>query len=390
MAKKDFYEVLGVNKNATPEEIKKAYRKLSKKYHPDLNQDNKEEAAEKFKEISQAYEILSDTNKRETYDRFGHSAFENGGAGQGFNGFGGFGGFSGNADFGGFSDIFENFFGSGFSSSSSYTKREAKGRDLEYNIRLKLEDVVNDIEKEISYNRQGKCNVCDGTGAKDKNFNTCGQCSGTGHITRVHRTIIGSIQQSEECGACQGKGKVPKSACTNCRGTGTFEEHITRKIKIPSGIENGTRMIMRGLGSYPRGGGVFGDLYLRINIEKHEIFNRDGLDIYCDIPISMTKAVLGGQVEVPTLYGKKIVNINAGLQNGETKILSDKGLNFRGRQGRQIIKFSVEMPINLTEEQIEIMKKFENSMTKNNYKETENFSSKLKRFFKMLKDEFNS
>lgn len=386
MAKKDYYEVLGLDKNATSDEIKKAYRKLSKKYHPDLNKDNKEKAAEKFKEVAQAYEILSDPQKRETYDRFGHSAFENGGAGQG--GFGGFGGFNASG-FGGFSDIFSDFFGQEFSSHSSRQHHEVKGRDLEYNIRLKLEDIVNDFETEISFKRNGKCSTCDGTGAKNKEMSNCSSCGGSGYITRVHQTILGNIQQTEECGRCQGKGKVPKAACTSCRGTGVEEEKITRKIKIPAGIENGTRMIMRGLGSYPRGGGIFGDLYLRINIEKHEIFTRKDLDIYCDVPISITKAMLGGEIEIPTLYGKQVININEGLQSGETKILPDKGLTFRGRKGRQIIKFNVEIPVNLTNEQKNILLEFEKSMTKNNYKETENFSTKLKNFFKKLKDEFN-
>ncbi|WP_068267468.1 molecular chaperone DnaJ [Caviibacter abscessus] len=390
MAKRDYYEILGVNKNATADEIKKAYRKLSKKYHPDLNKDNKEKAAEKFKEVAEAYEILSDTQKRETYDRFGHSAFENGGAGQGgFSGFGGFEGFS-SSNFGGFSDIFSDFFGQGFSGHSSQQRHEVKGRDLEYNIRLKLEDIVNDFETEISFKRNGKCSTCDGTGAKNKEMNNCSSCKGSGYVTRVHQTILGSIQQTEECNVCQGKGKVPKAACNSCGGTGIAEETITRKIKIPAGIENDTRMIMRGLGSYPRGGGVFGDLYLRITIEKHEIFKRKDLDIYCDIPVSITKAMLGGEVEVPTLYGKQIINISEGLQNGEVKVLSDKGLSFRGRKGRQIIKFNVEIPINLTQEQKDILVKFEKTMTKNNYKETENFSSKVKNFFKKLKDEFNN
>ncbi len=379
MAKKDYYEVLGVDRNASQEEIKKAYRRLSKKYHPDLNKDNKEAAAEKFKEISEANEILSDSQKRETYDRFGHSAFENGGAGGFGNGFGGFEGFGS----GGFSDIFESFFGgSDFSSGSSYSNRRAKGRDLEYNIKLKLEDIVKDYEAKVTYTRKGKCNDCDGTGAHNKEFNTCGICNGAGQVTRVQRTIIGNIRQSEICSSCSGKGQVPKKACSSCRAYGTKDEKIERTFKIPAGIENGTRMVVRNLGSYPKGGGDYGDLYLRINIEPHKMFKREGLDIHCDIPIKFTDAILGKEIEIATLYGKEKITLKESTQTGTVEVLKNKGLNFRGRQGNQINRYNIEIPTNLTKEQKKLLEKLEKSLNHENYTETHSFFDWLKGIFK--------
>ncbi|WP_067140910.1 molecular chaperone DnaJ [Oceanivirga salmonicida] len=383
MAKRDYYEILGVDKNASKDEIKKAYRRLSKKYHPDLNKDNKEEAAEKFKEISEANEILSDAQKRETYDRFGHAAFENGGAGAG--GFGGFGGFEGFSGFGsgGFSDIFESFFGGNSESyGSSYSSRTVKGRDLEYNINLKLEDIVSDYDAKVSYTRKGKCNSCDGTGAHNKEFNNCGVCNGTGQVTRIQRTIIGNIRQTEVCSSCSGKGKVPKKACSSCNGYGTKDEKIERTFKIPSGIEDGTRMIVRNLGSYPRGGGEYGDLYLRVNIEKHKIFRREGLDIHCEIPIKFTDAILGREIEIPTLYGKEKITLKESTQTGTTEVLKSKGLNFRGRQGNQINKYNIEIPTNLNSEQKKILEKLEKTLNSENYTESHSFFDWLKGLFK--------
>lgn len=381
MAKKDYYEVLGVDKNAGADEIKKAYRRLSKKYHPDLNKDNKEKAEEKFKEISEAYEVLSDDNKKQMYDRFGHAAFENGGASQGFNGFGG--GFGGFESFtGDFSDIFSSFFGGGSSSSSYSSNRRAKGRDLEYRLELKLEDVVNDYETTLSYNRKKMCDSCSGTGAHNNEFVKCGSCSGKGFKETVKNTILGSFRQTYECSSCNGKGKVIKKACSNCSGKGTVVEKVERKVKIPKGVETGTRMVLRNMGSYPDGGGDYGDLYIRINIKKHEIFQRDGLNVYCKIPIKFTEAILGREKEIPTLHGKEKVLIKEGTQSGERKVLKNKGLTYQGRTGDQIIEYEVEIPINLTDKQKELLKKFEKSLDNNNYKETESFLQKIKNLFK--------
>lgn len=387
MAKRDYYEVLGVSKNADASEIKKAYRKLSKKYHPDLNPDNKKESEEKFKEITEAYEVLSDEKKRSMYDQFGHDA-----ANSNFQGFnnGGFGGFSGFEEAfssfgaGGFENIFDSFFGgSGFGSSSRYeTKQENKGRDLEYRVELELNEIIYDIEKKIEYNRVGKCNTCDGTGAKNKEFIKCSHCSGSGYVVRENRTIIGVVRTQSICEICQGKGEVPKENCNVCNGAGTMTEKISRTIKIPKGIENGTRMILRSYGNYPRGGGIFGDLYISIKVKEHKLFKREGSNIYCEIPIRFTDAILGSEMEVPTLYGPVKINIPEGTQFFDKKVIKSKGLDYNGRKGDQIVTFKVELPTNLTETQKEDLAKFGKSLTDKNFKEHKTFLDWLKGLFK--------
>lgn len=381
MAKRDYYEVLGVSKNASQDEIKKAYRTLSKKYHPDLNPDNKEEATKKFREVAEAYEVLSDESKKQMYDQYGDAAFENGGAGGFSSGFGGF-------NFGGsgfdFSDIFESAFGgSGFGSSSrsSYSGR-TRGRDLEYRVDLNLEDIVKDKVVDIEYTRDGKCDACSGTGAEGKNMVDCGSCHGQGYTVQMRRTILGTIQQQMMCNTCMGKGKVPKKLCTKCSGTGVKKEKISRKINIPSGIEDDTRMIMRGLGSYAGRDSDPGDLYIRVRVKEHQIFKREGLNIYVKVPLKFTEAVLGTTKEIPTLYGKQKVEIKPGTQYMQKETLYEKGLNFKGRKGNQVLTYTVEMPINLKEDQKKYLKKFEDSLGPDNYKETETFWQKIKNMFK--------
>ena len=380
MAKKDFYEVLGVDKNASKEEIKKAYRKLSKKYHTDLNKDNKETAAEKFREVSEAYEVLSDDQKRQMYDQYGSAAFENGANSGGFGGFNG--GFDFSQGFGGFSDIFESFFGGNSSSSYRAETRRPKGRDLEYRVDLTLEEVVNDTEKEIEYTRKGKCESCNGTGAENAKFTTCGNCQGSGHTVHIQRTILGNIQQTITCQTCSGYGEVPEKRCNNCNATGIVSEKIKRKIKIPSGVDNGTRMIMRNMGSFPGRNGEFGDLYISIRIKEHNIFKRKGLDIYVEIPIKFTEAILGTKKEIPTLYGKENVEISEYTKNNDTKILYGKGLKFKDKQGKQIITYIVETPIKLNDKQKDLLRKLGDSLNDENYKECGSFFEKIKNFFK--------
>lgn len=378
MAKRDFYEVLGIDKNSSKDEIKKAYRKLSKKYHPDLNQDNKEEASAKFREVSEAYEVLSDDNKRQMYDQYGSAAFENNGAG--FGGFGGFGAdFSQGFDF---SDIFESFFGGERSSQSRRETRKARGRDLEYRVELNLEDIVNDKEVEISYKRNGKCNNCNGTGAKNSDYVTCGNCQGSGHTVHVQRTIIGNIQQTITCNSCDGYGKVPKEKCTYCHGSGTNSENITKTIKIPSGIENGTRMILRNMGSYPGKDGIFGDLYISVRIKEHKIFKRNGLDIHIELPIKFTEAILGTKKEIPTIYGNQEIEIHEGTQHGQKEVLRNKGLKFKNHQGNMIVEYKIDMPLKLNKEQKELLEKLNDSLKNDNYKEVNSFFDKIKNIFK--------
>lgn len=380
MAKRDYYEVLGVNKNASQDEIKKAYRELSKKYHPDLNPDNKEEATEKFREVSEAYEVLKDDKKRQMYDNYGQAAFENGGAA----GAGGFEGFNtGGFNFGGFdfSDIFESAFGGG-QTSGFHTSTRSRGRDLEYRVRLTLEDIVNDKEVKIEYTRDGKCSSCSGTGAENGNLTTCGNCQGQGHITKTTKTILGYMKQTVVCSTCSGTGRVPKKLCTDCQGTGIKKEKVSKAIKIPSGIEDGTRMILRDMGSYAGRDSDCGDLYIRVEVKKHDIFKREGLNIYLTVPITLTEAILGTTKQIPTLYGTENVEIKAGTQYGNRKVLVGKGLKFKGSVGNQIITYTIEIPVNLSEDQKKLVSKLDTSLGKDNYRETESFFQKIRNFFK--------
>lgn len=387
MAKRDYYEVLGINKNSSDSEIKKAYRKAAMKYHPDkfasASESEKKEAEDKFKEINEAYEILSDPQKKSTYDQFGHAAFENGGnGGFGQGGFGGFGGFGGSQGFSfdDLGDIFGDFFGGG--SSRRQGPRVNEGEDLRYNLELTLEEVATGVEKTIKYKREGKCFTCDGSGAEPgHNVKTCSKCNGSGHVRTQQRTIFGIQSVLSECDECHGTGKVPEKKCHTCHGTGTKVEQIERSVRIPAGVETGQRLVIRDGGNLGAYGGIYGDLYIFINVKKHEIFERRNNDIYCQIPIPMTTAILGGEVEVPTLTGKTKIKIPEGTQNGKVFRLRDKGINYGGRIGSEIIEIKIETPTNLTEKQKNILKEFEASLGNKNYKEDKSFKDKLKKFF---------
>ena len=389
MAKKDYYEILGVPKNATDQEIKKAYRTMAKKYHPDMNKDNKEAEA-KFKEVQEANEVLSDPQKRAAYDQYGHAAFENGGQGGfGQGGFGGFGGFSseGFGNFGGFEDInlgdiFGDFFGGG-SSRRSQGPRVKEGADLRYNMTLTLEEVAFGVEKEIKYKRKGKCKTCNGSGAEPgHDMKTCDKCNGSGQIRMQQRSIFGIQTVIHECDKCHGTGKIPEKECHTCHGTGIEKETVERKVRIPSGVESGQRLVVRDGGDAGENNGLFGDLYIFIDVKEHPIFKRKGYDIYCKVPISMTTAILGGEVEVPTLEGKRTIKISEGTQSGKELKLRDKGIRTSNGTGSEIIEIKIETPTNLTEKQKRILKEFEDSLNKKNYKESNSFLDKMKKFFK--------
>ena len=379
MAKKDYYEVLGISKDASEQEIKKAYRAMAKKYHPDRNKDNPEAEA-KFKEVQEANEILSDPQKRAAYDQYGHAAFENGGQG-GF-GSGGFGGF----DFGDgasfdFGDIFGDLFGGG-RSRRSQGPRVNEGADLRYNMDLTLEEVATGVEKEIKYKRKGKCKTCHGSGAEPGySMKTCEKWNGSGHIQIQQRTLFGIQTVMTECDICHGTGKIPEKSCHTCNGTGIERETVTRKIRMPSGVETGQRLVVRDGGDVGENGGIYGDLYIYINVKKHEIFERNGNDIYCQVPIGMTTAILGGEVEVPTLTGKTKIKIPEGTQHGKVFRLKDKGINYSGRLGSEIIEIKIETPTNLSDKQKKILKEFDESLGHKNYKEGNSFKDKLKKFF---------
>lgn len=380
--KKDYYELLGLDKSASEADIKKAFRKAAMKYHPDrmANADEKEkkEAEEKFKELNEAYQVLSDPEKKQLYDQYGHAAFE-----QGAGGFGGGQGF-GDFDFG---DIFSSFFGgggfdfSGFGGGSSFNQRRKQGQDLLYTLDLTLEEIADGIEKEIEYTRTGKCSSCSGTGAKDSKTKTCNTCDGKGFITKTQRTILGMSNVRVECSTCHGIGEIPEHKCGTCHGNGNKKEQVKKKIKIPAGVESGQRLVVRDGGNYDGPGSDFGDLYIQIREKRHELFQRDGYDIYCRVPISFLTATLGGEIEVPTLRGKTKIKIAEGTQNGTKMRIRDAGIKHSGYKGSQIIEISVEVPKNLNAKQKDKLKEFYDTLGVENEEKTTSFFERIKDFF---------
>lgn len=368
MSKRDYYEVLGVTKSATEAEIKKAYRKLAMQYHPDkfanASDKEKDDAEHKFKEINDAYQVLSDSQKKAQYDRFGHAAFEGaGGAGSGFGGFGsGFGGFG---DFEDLGDIFSSFFGGGRSQGNG-RRRATPGQDLRYNLEISLKEAAEGCEKEIKYTRRGKCNTCEGTGAEPgSSMKTCSKCGGKGKIEEMQRTMFGVFQNVVECPDCHGKGQVPEKKCHTCNGTGIDKEKIEKSIKIPAGIDDGQRLRLSGMGEASHDGGPNGDLYIYITVKPHEIFKRVDNDIHSKVHISFPTAALGGEIEIPTLDSPVKMKIPAGTQNGKLFKLKDRGIiNPRGYgRGDQIVEIVVEVPTSLNDKQKELIKELEESLT---------------------------
>ncbi|MGG3161772.1 molecular chaperone DnaJ [Geobacillus stearothermophilus] len=348
MAKRDYYEVLGVSKNATKDEIKKAYRKLSKQYHPDINK--APDAAEKFKEIKEAYEVLSDDEKRARYDRFGHADPNEAFGGGGFRGGGfDFGGFSG---FGGFEDIFETFFGGG----------PRKGADVEYMMTLTFEEAAFGKETEIEVPREETCETCHGSGAKPGTSpQPCSRCGGSGQITSEQATPFGRIINRQTCPTCGGTGRYIPEKCPTCGGTGRVKQRKKIHVKIPAGVDDGQQLRVAGQGEPGVNGGPPGDLYIIFRVEPHEFFERDGLDIYCEVPLSFAQAALGDEIEVPTLYGDVKLKIPAGTQTGTRFRLRGKGVpNVRGYgQGDQHVIVRVVTPTKLTEKQKQLLREFD-------------------------------
>lgn len=354
MAKKDYYEVLGISRDASADEIKSAFRKLAKKYHPDLNPDDKE-AETKFKEINEAYEVLSDPDKKAKYDQFGHAAFDQS---QGFSGSAGFN------DFGDiFGDIFGDFFGGGFSGTGARTQRTGPkaGSDLKIKLDITFEESAFGTKKEIKINRIEKCHVCDGTGAKrGTSKKTCPTCHGTGSVRTVQRTPFGQFASTKICTTCNGTGEVVEEPCTSCGGTGKEKKSRKLSINIPAGVDTGSVIPLRGEGNHGERGGPAGDLYVYINVKPHELFERDGNDIWCEIPISFTKAALGGSIEVPTIEGKVKYEVPEGTQTGTVFRLKNKGIkNLRGAgKGDQYVRVKIEVPKKLTDRQKTILQAF--------------------------------
>ncbi len=358
MANKDYYASLGIEKGASDEEIKKAFRKLAIKYHPDKNQGNKE-AEDKFKEINEAYQVLSDPEKKARYDQFGSVDFD----GSGF-GSGGFGGFD-FSEMGGFGDIFDSFFGGGGGRKRNGPQR---GADLEYTVNLTFEEAIFGVEKEISINRSEKCESCKGSGAKTgTSAKTCPTCHGQGQVRVQRQTPLGSFVSTSTCSTCGGSGKVIDEPCTTCHGKGNVRKNRKITVNIPAGVDTGNVMPLRGQGDHGTNDGPAGDLYVRINVTSSKKFTRKGNDIYIDAHISMGKAALGTEITVATVDGDVKYIIPAGTQSGTLFRLKGKGVprvNSSGR-GDQYVKVIVDIPKNLNEKQKEALKVFMESCGEN-------------------------
>ena len=362
--KKDYYEILGVNKNATDDELKKAYRKMAKKYHPDANPGNKAEAEAKFKEVNEAYEVLSDAQKRKMYDQFGTADPQGFAGGQGPFG-GGYSyttsGFDGFGDFGDLGDIFSSFFGGGFGGRSSGRKENGpkKGADLNLHMDITFEEAFLGVEKEAVITRNEECSICHGSGAKPgTNPMKCPECNGTGQVKQVQNTILGQMQTTRTCSACHGTGEIIKEPCDNCRGKGTIRKQPKIKVKIPAGIDDGQTVVLRGEGNPGQKGGPKGDLYITVRVKKHSIFTRKGNNVLCDIPITITQGALGAELEIPMVDGtKEKYKIPEGTQTGTKYTIRNKGFKFinSNSQGDFIFTIVVQTPKRLTKQQRELL-----------------------------------
>ena len=363
--KRDYYEVLGVSKSATDDELKKAYRKLAKQYHPDANPDNKEEAEKKFKEINEAYETLSDPQKRKMYDQFGPDGP------QGFGGGGASGyystGFDGFSDFGDIGDIFSSFFGGGFGGRSRKNNNgPVQGADIKSTIDITFEESFLGVEKEIIITRNETCTTCGGNGAKPGTvIDKCTVCNGTGQVRQIQNTILGQMQTSRTCGTCGGTGKIIKQPCDDCKGRGKIRKQAKIKIKIPAGIDDGQTIVLRGEGEAGSRGGAKGDLYILIRVKKHSIFTRNGNDVLCTVPITFTQATLGANLEIPMVDGsKETYQIPEGTQTGTKFTIRGKGFkNVNStNQGNFVFQVQVQVPKHLTKEQRDILNELAKTM----------------------------
>lgn len=385
MAKRDYYEVLGVSKDASKGELKKAFYKLAKKYHPDANPDDKEAEA-KFKEANEAYQVLSDDEQRARYDQLGPEMFEQatqgGGAGGGnpFEGFGGFGG--GGA--GGFEDIFETFFG-GQGRSSRANNGPRQGADLRYDLEIGFEEAAFGVEKEISISRDEKCEACHGEGAEPgSKVETCSECHGTGRVRFVQNTMFGQMVNERVCGKCNGEGKIISTPCKKCRGRGAVRNSKKLKVKIPAGVDNGSRLRVASEGEAGYKGGPNGDLYVYLYVKNHKFFERDGTTIICEVPINIVQATLGAEIKVPTLDGQVTMKIPEGTQPGKVMRIKGKGVaSLRTKQrGDQLVRIKVVIPTKLNEKQKEALRKFECVSGDCINPEEKSFMNKVKDFFK--------
>lgn len=378
MSKRDYYEVLGVAKTASDEEIKKAFRKLARKYHPDVNRDDPKTAEAKFKEVNEAYEVLSNAERRAQYDQFGHAAFDGTGGGQ--SGFGGFG--AG----GGINDIFDMFFGgqTGFGFGGGRQAGPEKGSDLRFDMEISFNEAAFGVETEIQIPRTEDCSACHGSGASPGTHpETCPQCKGTGQVQVMQNTPFGRMVNVKTCDRCQGSGHIVRTPCKECHGQGKVHVKRKIKIKIPAGVDNGSRLRVAHEGEAGMRGGPPGDLYVYIFVKPHKLFTREGSDVICEVPISFVQAALGDEIEVPTLDGKVKLRIPEGTQSGTIFRLKEKGIPYLRGHGRgdQHVRIKVLTPQKLNEKQREILQEFAKATG-------DNISPEEKTFFKKVKDAF--
>lgn len=383
MSKRDYYEVLGVSKDASENEIKKAYRNMAMKYHPDRNSDDPE-AEKKFKEASEAYEVLGDSEKRQQYDRFGH---------QGVNGGSGFGGRGTGFEDIGFEDIFSRFsdiFGSEFGGGGRSRSRRSTGQqgsDMKLRIELSLEEIAFGTEKKLKVKKYIKCDECNGTGAEtEEDFETCGTCNGMGEVRQVRKTMLGQMVNVQPCPECQGEGRIIRNKCSKCGGEGRYKGKETVKVNVPSGVSEGNYITLRGKGNAGKRGGEAGALVVLIEEKEHEHFERDGNDIYYDLVLSVPDAILGTEVKVPTLKGKAKINIEKGIQPGKLLRMSGKGIHGLKRSGvgDQYVRVNVYIPEDLNEEELEHIE----ALRDNEHFRASNKTDDGKGFFSKIKDVF--
>ena len=382
--KRDYYEVLGVKKDSSAEEIKKAYRKAAMKYHPDRNPGDKEAEA-KFKEVGEAYEVLSDDGKRSRYDQFGFAGVDpNYGAGAGGAGYGpgGFGGFGGFGDFG---DIFSEFFGGGSSRGGTSQNAPRRGENIMTNLELTFEEAAFGCEKEVATPRIETCSACSGSGSADGVIETCSQCRGSGQVRTVQNFMGMQMQSTVACPQCSGRGKIIKNPCSTCKGKGKVRRTNKVKVKIPAGVDAGQSVRVRGEGNVGVNGGPNGDLLVEVYIKRHPIFSREYRDVLCEVPISFTQAALGAKILVPTLDGKVEYEIPEGTQTGKEFVLREKGIpevNNPRRRGNHRFTVVVETPTKLTKEQRELLRQLDETLAQAE-------TPKIKKFFENLKDFFD-
>ena len=380
--KRDYYEVLGLQKGATEAEIKKAYRKLAKQYHPDLNPDDPE-AAEKFKEVNEANQVLSDPDKRAKYDQFGHAGVDPSYGGGGMN-FGDFGG----VDLGDiFADIFGGGFGSGFSTRSANPNGARRGADIAVSLDISFMEACTGVAHDITVNRAEECPECKGSGAEPGTTpQTCPDCNGKGYVTVQQRSMFGMMQSQRPCSKCGGRGKIIEKPCTKCKGKGNVNMKKTVSVKVPAGIDDGMTLNVRGQGNAGSNGGSRGDLKVHISVRKDPVFTREDFNIRIDFPITYAQAALGAEIEVPTIDGPVTYNVPAGTQPGTVFRLRGKGVQklqrTEGDRGDQYVQISVEVPKNLSKKQKDALEAFESTLDEKNYEKRKSFFDKIKDMFK--------